>query len=81
MLTHYVNTMCYMCLALPRGVYYGWAALEGDAGVPRKAVLNIGQRPTFADGTGDTVRTVHRTQPHAFCAACCCHCHCHHYVR
>jgi riboflavin kinase len=42
--------------ALPRGVYYAWAALAGEAGPPRKAVLNIGARPTFADGTGDTVR-------------------------
>lgn len=39
---------------LARGVYYGWAWLAGEEG-PRKAVLNIGRRPTFADGTGDTV--------------------------
>ena len=43
------------CLGLSRGVYYGWAALEGEAGPPHKAVLNIGARPTFADGAGDTI--------------------------
>ena len=32
---------------LPRGVYYGWARLEGDH-VPRKAVLNVGVCPTFS---------------------------------
>ena len=45
-----------MCApGLARGVYYGWARLAGEAGPPRKAVLNIGRRPTFADGAGDSI--------------------------
>lgn len=39
---------------LSRGVYFGWAALKGEPGV-HKMVMNIGKRPTFADGAGDTV--------------------------
>ena len=40
-----------------RGVYFGFARLPGD---PKhaawcKCVVNVGQRPTFADGDGTTV--------------------------
>jgi len=50
--------------ALPRGVYYGWAVLQSEPDAPRKCVLNIGARPTFADGEGDTVEVhvIHRYQ-------------------
>ena len=49
--------------ALRRGVYYGWARVVGDGsssaggvhGGVVKAVVNVGKRPTFADGSGDTV--------------------------
>ncbi|CAM6095854.1 unnamed protein product [Calypogeia fissa] len=45
-------------LALPKGVYFGWAKQrhgdELDGGV-HKMVMNIGNRPTFADGEGLTV--------------------------
>ena len=37
----------------PRGVYFGWASLGG--GAPSKMVMNVGARPTFADGGGLTV--------------------------
>ena len=41
---------------LRRGVYYGWARVVGDVhGGVVKAVVNVGKRPTFADGSGDTV--------------------------
>ena len=45
-------------LELPKGVYFGWARQGGvderDGGV-HKMVMNIGNRPTFADGEGVTV--------------------------
>jgi riboflavin kinase len=45
--------------SLRRGVYFGWARLDGDA-APRKAVLNVGVRPTFAPppGVGEPPQTV-----------------------
>ncbi len=52
-----VDVLTQQLTHLPRGVYYAWALLEGDD-APRKAVLNVGQRPTFADGGGDTARFV-----------------------
>lgn len=42
---------------LPKGVYFGWVQVRGeglDAGV-HKMVMNIGNRPTFADGDAITV--------------------------
>ena len=48
---------------LPRGVYYGWARLEGDL-APRKAVLNVGLRPTFeAETPPETTVEVHLLHP------------------
>lgn len=44
-------------LDLPKGVYFGWVQVRGeglDAGV-HKMVMNIGNRPTFADGDAITV--------------------------
>ncbi|KAL2634661.1 hypothetical protein R1flu_006140 [Riccia fluitans] len=44
-------------LILPKGVYCGWAQVNGetlDKGV-HKMVMNIGNRPTFADGGGISV--------------------------
>ncbi|KAL2632811.1 hypothetical protein R1flu_004290 [Riccia fluitans] len=44
-------------LRLPKGVYCGWAQVNGetlDKGV-HKMVMNIGNRPTFADGGGISV--------------------------
>ena len=46
--------------AMRRGVYYGWARVmandsDGVHGFVVKAVINVGKRPTFADGAGDTV--------------------------
>ncbi|KAK3238847.1 hypothetical protein CYMTET_51176 [Cymbomonas tetramitiformis] len=40
---------------LAKGVYFGWAQLEGDAGPAHKMVMNIGDRPTFVDGEGISV--------------------------
>jgi len=40
---------------LPKGVYFGWAQLEGEGGPAHEMVMNIGQRPTFADGEGVSV--------------------------
>jgi len=34
------------------GVYFGWAKVRGVDGQPRKAVVNIGKRPTFASKDG-----------------------------
>lgn len=48
--------------ALPRGVYFGWARLDAEAGSPEadgavhKMVMNIGMRPTV--NTGDEAPTV-----------------------
>jgi len=42
---------------LPKGVYFGWVQVRGeglDAGI-HKMVMNIGNRPTFADGDSITV--------------------------
>lgn len=42
---------------LPKGVYFGWVQVRGeglDAGV-HKMVMNIGNRPTFADSDATTV--------------------------
>jgi riboflavin kinase len=50
---------------LPRGVYFGWARLEGDS-APRKAVLNVGVRPTFAGEPGGGRPTVEVHLLHAF---------------
>jgi len=50
---------------LPRGVYFGWAVLEGaqrEDGAVHKMVMNIGRRPTFVDGDGITVE-VHILHP------------------
>lgn len=50
---------------LPRGVYFGWASLEGaqgEDGAVHKMVMNIGRRPTFVDGDGITVE-VHILHP------------------
>lgn len=45
-------------LELSKGVYFGWARQDSadklDGGV-YKMVMNIGNRPTFADGEGVTV--------------------------
>ena len=37
---------------LSNGVYFGFAKLEGEAGMGHKMVLNVGNRPTFVDGDG-----------------------------
>eukprot|EP00959_Pyramimonas_sp_CCMP1952_P201946 4222902-Pyramimonas_sp.AAC.1 len=37
---------------LPNGVYFGWAKLEGEDGSAHPMVMNLGNRPTFADGDG-----------------------------
>uniref|UniRef100_A0A7S0RS44 riboflavin kinase n=1 Tax=Pyramimonas obovata TaxID=1411642 RepID=A0A7S0RS44_9CHLO len=39
---------------LPKGVYFGWAKLEGESGSAHPMVMNLGERPTFADGDGIT---------------------------
>eukprot|EP00793_Prasinoderma_coloniale_P005391 PRCOL_00004799-RA len=40
---------------LPKGVYYGWARLSSESGAAHPMVLNVGERPTFADGAGLSV--------------------------
>uniref|UniRef100_A0A7I4AMB9 riboflavin kinase n=1 Tax=Physcomitrium patens TaxID=3218 RepID=A0A7I4AMB9_PHYPA len=44
-------------LDLPKGVYFGWVQVKGeglDAGV-QKMVMNVGNRPTFADSDAVTI--------------------------
>lgn len=38
-----------------QGVYYGWARLSSESGAAHPMVLNVGERPTFADGAGLSV--------------------------
>lgn len=42
---------------LMNGVYFGWARLvaEGKDDKVYKMVMNVGNRPTFADGAGQTI--------------------------